>query len=565
MYLLEINCCSPSQIALLLTFNQIFGVPGDFNLALLDKIYEVDNLRWVGNTNELNAGYAADGYSRINGLGALITTFGVGELSTLNAVAGAYAEHVGLIHIVGVPATSSQQKHLLLHHTLGTGDFNVFHRMSQGISEKVIILTNGEHLTDKIDLAIKTAKIEQKPVYLAIPTNIGEFKVPKAALDTPIDFSFADNEPQAEQEVLDLVYEEIKKSKRPIILVDACAKRHGSVEEVLKFVRRTGFPVFTTPMGKSVVDESYERYGGVYVGSLSSPEVKNVVENADLVLSIGALLSDFNTGSFTYQYKTTNIIEFHSSWIQYRRATFQDVRMAPVLHKLSEILKDDVLVKEDVVLPKLLREPTEPSDDSEITHKYLWPRISRFLNPGDIIVTETGTSSFGVTNIVFPKDVIGISQVLWGSIGYAVGAALGAAVAAEEIDKSRRVILFVGDGSLQMTVAAISSMIRWKLNLYLFVLNNNGYTVERLIHGPEAQYNDIQPWRHLELLSFFGAEKEHSESIRVSTKKELDTIFKDKEFNTPNKIRLIELMLPEMDAPEALVEQGKLTSKTNSS
>lgn len=531
-------------------------------MALLDKIYEVDGLKWIGNTNELNGGYAADGYGRINGLGVLITTFGVGELSALNAVAGAYAEHVGLIHIVGIPATSSQNKHLLLHHTLGNGDFGVFERMSEGISHKVIILSDEFNLTTKIDDAIKTAKSRQKPVYLAIPTNIGEVKVPASDLQTPIDFSLPDNDPDAESEVIDIVKSAIEKAKSPIILVDACAYRHNSIAETRELALVTKFPVFTTPMGKSVINESYERYGGVYVGSLSSPEVAAVVENADLVLSVGALLSDFNTGSFTYHYKTRNIIEFHSTHIQVKRATFEGVRMGPVLSKLAKLLKPSDGTNLTPV-PKLLREPSEPADDTPLTHKFLWPRISGFLKPGDIIITETGTSSFGVTSIVYPENVSGISQVLWGSIGYSVGCALGAAVAAQEQDPSRRVILFVGDGSLQLTVAAISSMVRWKLNPYLFVLNNNGYTIERLIHGPKASYNDIQSWDHQLILPFFKAPAETSESLRVSTKKELNTLFLDAAFNVPNKIRLIELMLDMFDAPESLYKQGELTSKTN--
>lgn len=519
-------------------------------------------LRWVGNTNELNAGYAADGYSRINGLGVLITTFGVGELSALNAVAGAYAEHVGLIHIVGVPATSSQQKHLLLHHTLGNGDFHVFDKMSAGISEKVYLLTEHVDIAATIDDAIKTAKNKQRPVYIGIPTNVGEFLIPKSKLDTPIDFELPENDPVAEEEVITTIKESIEAAKNPIILVDACAYRHGAVAETGELAKVTKFPVFTTPMGKSVIDEDYERYGGVYVGSLSSPEVSKAVENADLILSVGALLSDFNTGSFTYSYHTKNIVEFHSNYIQIKRATYEGVTMRPVLSKLTALLTPSD-GKNLTPVPKLLRAPTDASDDTPLTHKYLWPRISGFLRSGDIIVTETGTSSFGVTSIVFPAKVNGISQVLWGSIGYSVGCALGAALAAQEIDPNRRVMLFVGDGSLQLTLTAISTMVRWKTNPYLFVLNNDGYTIERLIHGPEATYNDIKSWDHQLILPLFKAPKETSESLVVSTKKELDTLFTDKAFNTPNKIRLIELMLDKFDAPESLYKQGELTSKTN--
>lgn len=81
-----------------LGLRSVHGVPGDYNLTLLDYV-EPSGLHWVGNCNELNAGYAADGYARIKGIGAIITTFGVGELSAINAIAGAYCERVPLVRL----------------------------------------------------------------------------------------------------------------------------------------------------------------------------------------------------------------------------------------------------------------------------------------------------------------------------------------------------------------------------------------------------------------------------------------------------------------------------------
>lgn len=544
-----------------LDIGSIFGVPGDFNLALLDHIYEVDGLRWVGNTNELNAGYAADGYSRIKGLGVLITTFGVGELSTVNAVAGAYAEHVGLVHIVGVPAQSSQNKKLLLHHTLGNGDFTVFQRMSKEISEKVYYLDKVETAPQLIDDALRVAYQKQRPVYIGIPTNIGELLVDGELLNTPIDLTMPENDPDSEAEVIERVVSLIEAAKNPIILVDACTSRHHVRQQTAKLAEITQFPVFTTPMGKSAFNESNARFGGVYVGSLSSPEVAEVVENADLVLSIGALLSDFNTGSFSYGYKTNNIVEFHSDYIKIRKATY-NVQMKPVLAAIP-----DKLTPADpeaaLPVPKLATHIRQPAEETALNQNYLWARLSNFLRPGDVIITETGTSSFGIVNTVFPENAVGISQVLYGSIGYSVGAALGASLAIDELDPNRRVLLFVGDGSLQLTVTAISTMIRWGLKPYLFILNNDGYTIERLIHGERASYNDINPWKYTQILDTFNAK--NSESITVSTTGQLDELFNDNKFNAPSRIRVIELILPRMDAPVSLVKQANITSSTNSS
>ncbi|KAJ8139392.1 hypothetical protein OY671_007396 [Metschnikowia pulcherrima] len=540
----------------------IFGVPGDFNLSLLDKVYEVDGLRWAGNANELNAAYAADGYSRVKGLGVVVTTFGVGELSALNGVGGAYAEHVGLLHIVGVPSISSQAKQLLLHHTLGNGDFTVFHRMSNNISQTTSFISDISSAPSEIDRCIREAYVHQRPVYLGLPANLVDLNVPASLLDTKIDLSLKPNDADAQEEVIDTVLKLVGEAQNPVILVDACASRHSCKEEVSQLVKKTNFPVFTTPMGKSSVNESDPRFGGVYVGSLSDPEVKEAVESADLVLSVGAMLSDFNTGSFSYSYKTKNIVEFHSDYTKIRQATFPGVQMKEALKQLLGQIESHVTHYKEVAVPKF-QPVADPKGDSAISQEWLWSRVSSWFREGDIIITETGTSAFGIVQSRFPDNCVGISQVLWGSIGFTVGATLGAVMAAQEIDPKKRVILFVGDGSLQLTVQEISTMCKWQTTPYLFVLNNDGYTIERLIHGETASYNDIQPWNNLQLLPVFGA-KDY-ETVRVSTVDEINGLFNDAKFNENSKIRMVEVMLPRMDAPISLVKQAEMSSKINSS
>lgn len=551
----------------------IFGVPGDFNLTLLDKIDEVENLEWVGCANELNAAYATDGYSRVRGnaageglgFGALITTFGVGELSALNGIAGSYAEHVGMLHIVGIPSLDSQKKQLLLHHTLGNGDFTVFGRMSKFIAQTEGILDDPENAPRVVDRLIREAYVHQRPAYLAFPANMVEVPVKRNLLDTPIDLSIPKNDSEAQEEVLEIILDLISKAQNPVVIIDACCSRHNASEEAAKLLEVTGFKYASTPMAKGTkhIDESGERFTGVYVGSLSYPDVKKSVEESDLVLSVGALLSDFNTGSFSYSLNK-NVVEFHSDHTKVRNAHFPKVAMKELLHKLVTLpkLKEATShYKPTDVVKNPFKEETQDKD-SRITQQWLWHRLGDFLKPKDIVITETGTSSFGVIQTRYPKDVLGISQVLWGSIGYTVGSTLGAVKAAEEIDPSRRVLLFVGDGSLQLTVQEISTMVRNGLKPYLFVLNNDGYLIEKLIHGYDAKYNMIQPWKHQLLLPAFGATD--YESLQVSTAAELEKLFTDEAFAKNDKIRLIELMLDSKDAPENLIKQAELSSKTNS-
>ncbi|KAI3404261.2 hypothetical protein KGF56_002900 [Candida oxycetoniae] len=552
----------------------VFGVPGDFNLVLLDKIQEVEGMNWVGNVNELNAGYAADGYSRVknafsadgSSIGCLVTTFGVGELSAVNAIAGAYSEHVGLLHVVGIPSTESQKKELLLHHTLGNGDFTVFHKISSLISVTTSALNDLANATAEIDRVIESAFINQRPTYLAFPSNFFDKKVPRSKLDKPLNLSPPPNNHEVQEEVLNEILSMISKAKDPVIIIDACCSRHNSTFEANKLIQLTNFKFAVTPMAKGSrdIDENDPKYVGVYLGDLSYPKSKELVEQSDLVLSLGAVLSDFNTGAFSYALPTSRVVEFHSDYTKIRNAQYPGIRMKELLQKLLESAKLKELVannKPRDTTPLDLIQPIKLPDDHKITQAWLWSNLSSWLREGDVVVTETGTSSFGIVQTKYPKNVIGISQVLWGSIGYSVGAASGAVIAAEELDPSRRVILFVGDGSLQLTVQEISTMARHHNNTYIFVLNNSGFTIEKLIHGREAGYNNIQEWEYTDILKTFKST--NYEAFTVGNVGELSKLFKDEAFAKNDKIKLVEVKLDTFDAPENLIKQAEISSKTN--
>ena len=261
-----------------------------------------------------------------------------------------------------------------------------------------------------------------------------------------------------------------------------------------ELIDKTNLPIFVTPMGKGSVDETNPRYGGVYIGALSTPTVKAAVEAADLVLHIGGHKTDLNTGSFSFAFSASHTIEFHSDKIKVRYASYPEIAMKPVLRKVIDGL-DLELVKqkypESFCWPSSPLQTLQPGD--EIEHAWFWPRLQTFLKPNDIVITDAGTAFFGLLDVRFPKNVMSINQLMWSAIGYSVGAALGACLGVRDMDQEeeRRVILIVGDGSLQISVQELSTMIWKNLKPVVFVLNNAGYTVERFIHGPEQEYNDI--------------------------------------------------------------------------
>lgn len=466
---------------------------------------------------------------------------------------------------MGTPSTESAKKQLLLHHTLGNGDFTVFHKISSFISATTAGLTDPATAADEIDRVIESAYINQRPTYLGFPSNMVDVQVPVSKLDKPLNLTPPPNDQKIQSEVLDDIIRLIETAEDPVIIIDACCGRHNATPEAQKLIELTKFKFAVTPMAKGSkdIDESDPKFIGCYVGDLSYPRVKELVESSDLVLSLGAVLSDFNTGSFSYSLDNAKVVEFHSDYTQIKSAQYPGIRMKELLGKL---VADPNLVKTCSKIPakKLVKDNFEPlvlPAEHKITQSWLWSNLGTWLKEGDVIVTETGTSNFGIVQTKFPKDAVGISQVLWGSIGYSVGSAAGAVIAAEEIDPNRRVILFVGDGSLQLTVQEISTMARHKNNIYIFVLNNNGFTIERLIHGPEAVYNSIQEWENAELLKTFKAT--NYESFTVKTVGELDKVFKDKKFAVNDKIRLVEIKLDTMDAPENLVKQAERSASTN--
>ncbi|KAG6891358.1 hypothetical protein C0992_008473 [Termitomyces sp. T32_za158] len=463
----------------------IFGVPGDFNLGFLDLVEDHPTIEWVGNCNELNASYAADGYARVNNtIGVVLTTFGVGELSAINGIAGAYSEMVPVLNLVGVPSTTQLESKPLLHHTLGDGRFEAYNLAAQHFTFSQAFLKDQEHAPKEIDRVLIDCITQARPVYLTLPTDLVSARISSQRLRTPLTRNPPVEDPKLQSFVLDLVVKHFQEAERDaVVLVDACAIRHNVKDEINELVK-IGFPVFTTPMGKTAVNENFEYYGGVYFGSISRPEIKEKVESAKLVLCVGPLKTDLNTANFSYNIQVERSIELHSDRTKIQSAVFTGVGMKNLIPKLTERLKFIHPAASTLSVPKFLN--LVPHEETNIvTHDFFWPRVGEFFRPKDVIVTETSSPNFAIPDIALPEGSILVSQLLWGSIGWSVGSLLGASLAAKKKGLGR-CILFIGDGSIsisQLSVQELSTMMRVGVTPIIFLLNNSGYTVERYIRG----------------------------------------------------------------------------------
>ncbi|KIK57416.1 hypothetical protein GYMLUDRAFT_46289 [Collybiopsis luxurians FD-317 M1] len=542
-----------------------FGVPGDFNLGFLDLVEDYPGIDWVGTCNELNAAYAADGYARIKpgSVGAVLTTYGVGELSAINGIAGAYAEIVPVVHVAGFPSLTDQKNKPLLHHTLGDGRYNAYAQAADLFACSQTILNNADTAAAEIDRVLSDCVIQSRPVYIALPTDVAYIKISSERLKVPLPRLPIPNNAEGESAVIEEVVKLIEEAEGDVaVLIDAAAVRYNVAEEVKDFVEKSGFAVYASPMGKSVISEHYAKYGGLYIGLLTRPEIKNKIEDAKLILSIGAVKSDLNTGNFTAKLDISRTIELHHATTKIRHAEYPGIGMKHLLPKLTSALSSSSSIKSStlsVSVPKWTYPiPQDPSSGDIISQAWLWPRIGEFLRPKDVVVAETGTSAFGVLDIPFPDGAVFVSQILWGSIGWTVGSTLGAAMAARERGLGRT-ILFIGDGSLQLTVQELSTMLREGLKPIVFVLNNNGYTIERAIRGERRKYNDVHNWDYTHLLKALGdIDGTRSKSYAVNTKAELNTLLNNETFAAADLMQVVEMKMEKFDTPYVLKYSNKL-------
>ncbi|ARI64349.1 alpha-keto acid decarboxylase family protein [Salmonella enterica] len=515
----------------------LFGVPGDYNLQFLDHVIDHPTLRWVGCANELNAAYAADGYARMSGAGALLTTFGVGELSAINGIAGSYAEYVPVLHIVGAPCSAAQQRGELMHHTLGDGDFRHFYRMSQAISVASSILDE-QNACFEIDRVLGEMLAARRPGYIMLPADVAKKTAipPTEALALPV------HEAQSGVETAFRYHARqcLMNSRRIALLADFLAGRFGLRPLLQRWMAETPIAHATLLMGKGLFDEQHPNFVGTYSAGASSKEVRQAIEDADRVICVGTRFVDTLTAGFTQQLPAERTLEIQP-YASRIGETWFNLPMAQAVSTLRE------LCLECAFAPPPTRSAGQPVriDKGELTQESFWQTLQQYLKPGDIVLVDQGTAAFGAAALSLPDGAEVVVQPLWGSIGYSLPAAFGAQTACPD----RRVILIIGDGAAQLTIQEMGSMLRDGQAPVILLLNNDGYTVERAIHGAAQRYNDIASWNWTQIPSALNAAQQ-AECWRVTQAIQLAEVLE--RLVRPQRLSFIEVMLPKADLPELL-------------
>jgi indolepyruvate decarboxylase len=538
--------------------SEIFGVPGDYNLEFLDHIVAHPAIRWVGNANELNAGYAADGYGRLRGMSAVVTTFGVGELSASNAIAGSYAEHVPVVHIVGGPSKDAQLARRPLHHSLGDGDFEHFFRISREITCAQANLMPATACRE-IDRVLSEVREQKRPGYILLSTDVARFPTepPGAALPRYT----GGTSPRALSMFIDAAAELIA-GRQLTVLADLLVHRLQAVEELEALLAADVVPYATLMWGKSLLDESSPNFLGIYAGAASAEPVRTAIEDAPVLVTAGVVFTDMVSGFFSQRIDPGRTIDIGQYQSSVAGQVFAPLEMGAALEALAQILKHRGISSPPVVSPD--DEPSAKQEtartsarDQLLTQQMLWDRLCEALTPGNVVLADQGTSFYGMADHRLPQGVTFIGQPLWGSIGYTLPAALGAGVA----HPNRRTVLLIGDGAAQLTIQELGTFCREGLSPVIVVVNNDGYTVERAIHGETAPYNDIVSWSWTDIPRVLGVAKHLA--FQAHTYGELDDAL-IAAADHKDRMVLVEAVLPRLEIPRLLVELVQPTSPDGS-
>lgn len=520
----------------------LFGVPGDYVLDFMDRVVASD-LELIGNCNELNAGYAADAYARLNGIGGICVTYGVGGLSAINAASGAYAERVPVVFISGAPTSAQRMAHLHMHHLVTTYDmqWEVYRKVTVDSAQ----LTNPVTAPHEIDRVLANCLIEKLPVYIEIPVDIVD-----APCRAPSPMSF-NRKRMSDSRSLDECVKEavalIHSAETPTILAGVEVHRFGLADRLLALVEKSGIPFATSIDGKSVLPERHPLFMGVYMGALSRDAVKSRVESSDALLTFGAMSTDINTGGFTAHLPERNTIRANMEKVRIRSHYYDRVWLGDFISALTEMVEHRSYPSSHTRSPHDARGDYTAEADMPLRVPRFYERIKRFIDKDMILLAETGDAIFAGSEIYIEEAENFLSQAYYLAIGYCLPATLGVCLARPD----KRVLLLEGDGGFQMTVQELSTLLRHRCNPIIFLLNNDGYVTERLIH--DGPYNDIQQWNYHKLPEAFGGD---ALSLEVNTEEELDEALYAAGEN-PERLVFINLHLPRDEGSEALERLGR--------
>lgn len=513
----------------------VFGIPGDYILTFYGMLEK--QLHTVGCTREDCAGFAADAYARMNGMGAVCVTYCVGGLSVCNSIAGAYAEKSPVVVISGSPGLAERVNNPLLHHKVR--DFRtqleVFEKLTGACAE----LSDPVFAFREIDRVLATVHRYKRPGYIEIPRDMVDV-VPHISHAYHRDHALSDAD--AATEAVAEAARLLESAKKPLIIAGVEIHRFGLQDKVLALAERHRIPIAATLLGKSVVRETHPLYIGLYEGAMGRQEITKYAEESDCILLLGAFMTDINLGIFTANIDAGRCIYATSEQLRIHHHHYHGVHLADFL----QLLLERPMTITTRPIPAEIHTSTEPFElhpEAKITSRRMIARLDEQIDDRTIVIADIGDSLFSATELTTHERTDFISPAYYTSMGFSVPAALGAMVARPEA----RAVVICGDGAFQMTGMELSTIVRRGLAPIIIVLDNHGYGTERILHPGKWEYNEIHPWKYSQLPAVLGGGR----GYEVRTEGEFDAALNEA-WENRREMSLIQVKIEEGDISQPL-------------
>jgi indolepyruvate decarboxylase len=482
----------------------VFGVPGDYVLGFLHEL-DQSPLRIINTCDEQGAGFAADAYARVGGLGAVCVTYCVGGLKVANTTAQAFAEKSPVVVISGAPGTKERAKNPLLHHKVR--DFDTQFKVFEQLTVAATVLSDAQTAFAEIDRVLTAATRYKRPVYIELPRDM--VGAAGGAPHTPPEMQEA-SDPDALREALREAVDMIDAARQPVIIAGIELHRFGLQDALLRLIDRTEIPVAATMLSKSVIAELHPRYLGVYEGAIGHEDVREYVESSDCLILLGAPMSDIDLGVYTAHLEQAISIYVTSEKTSIRYHSYEEVRLQDFVQGLIE-----AGIRRLPAGPIPRPEPPAafvPVRGEHVTVRRLFQRLNAFLDDDTVVIADPGDALLAGADLFIHGRTEFLSPAYYTSLGFAVPASLGVQLANPKL----RPLVLVGDGAFQMTGMELSTVARFNLNPIVVVLNNRGYGTERPMQ--DGSFNDVLLWQYSRIPEVLGAGR----GFDVGTEDQLD-------------------------------------------
>jgi len=527
-----------------LGLEHLFAIAGDYSIEWLNRYVAPSGTKIIEEVNEVNAGYAADGYARLRGIGALCVTYSAGALCAVNAVAGAYVERVPLVLINGTPSVKKtitfEQTGFSAHHFISGRETDL--QSFEHLTVAAIRIDNPDLAPTLIDYALTRCISERRPIYIELLQDMVDLECePPEGVLKPV--RVLSDETSLEQSV-SRIRAQLENAENPLIWLGVEIDRLGLQDKAMRLIQQLNVPFVTELLSKAVLSEDDALFVGVLDGQASSKVVTDLADTSDFVLALGVWLTDINSLGWDPDYDKTAFASFDAV----KFGTYFGGQVA-LEHLIDGILAEKIAPKERK-LPEIPARSAPTMEKAEvITYQGFYDYIQQYVDRNTIVGADASMNYFGSLLLDVPSPGGFIVQSSYSSIGYSAPAATGICLAK---DPCQRVMVFSGDGGFQMTAQCLSTQTRLGLDPIIFVIDNGVYAVEQwladaaVFHSAEPFYKpcELHRWNYSMLAEVFGCR-----GWEVGTYGELEDAVTDALGNSTGP-SIVQVRVPEKTIPD---------------